>query len=172
MEDSLIIPCLNCIKITQKQAWRPLIYFAWMKSMYFREYVCRFSRKLHYFCILGVSHLNGIYCQQYMCTSLRSYPSEWLKSSILNVHGLYMISMFTTCEIHLDGKNPHLTKLQISEWSTFDRRVKRSSIDPKEILTRWWSNMHRSEIAFCHKILSSWPGIGSWNVSDGMHNSE
>ena len=33
------------------------IYFAWMKSMYFREYVCRFSRKLHYFCILGVSHL-------------------------------------------------------------------------------------------------------------------
>ena len=26
--------------------------------MYFREYVCRFSRKLHYFCILGVSHLN------------------------------------------------------------------------------------------------------------------
>ena len=25
--------------------------------MYFREYVCRFSRKLHYFCILGVSHL-------------------------------------------------------------------------------------------------------------------
>ena len=29
-----------------------------VKSMYFREYVCRFSRKLHYFCILGVSHLN------------------------------------------------------------------------------------------------------------------
>ena len=27
--------------------------------MYFREYVCRFSRKLHYFCILGVSHLKG-----------------------------------------------------------------------------------------------------------------
>ena len=25
--------------------------------MYFREYVCRFSRKLHYFYILGVSHL-------------------------------------------------------------------------------------------------------------------
>ena len=58
MGDFLIIPCVNCIKITQKQAWRPLIYFAWMKSMYFREYVCRFSRKLHYFCILGVSHLN------------------------------------------------------------------------------------------------------------------
>ena len=57
MGDFLIIPCLNCIKITQKQAWRPLIYFAWMKSMYFREYVCRFSRKFHYFCILGVSHL-------------------------------------------------------------------------------------------------------------------
>ena len=29
-----------------------------MKSMYFREYVCKFSRKSHYFCILGVSHLN------------------------------------------------------------------------------------------------------------------
>ena len=25
--------------------------------MYFREYVCRFSRKSYYFCILGVSHL-------------------------------------------------------------------------------------------------------------------
>ena len=60
MGDFLIIPCLNCIKITQKQVWRPLIYFAWMKSMYFREYVCRFSRKLHYFCILGVSHLNSL----------------------------------------------------------------------------------------------------------------
>ena len=59
MGDFLIIPCLNCIKINQKQAWWSLIYFAWMKSMYFREYVCRFSRKLHYFCILGVSHLNG-----------------------------------------------------------------------------------------------------------------
>ena len=58
MGDFLIIPCLNCIKISQKQAWRSLIYFAWMKSMYFREYVCRFSRKSHYFCILGVSHLN------------------------------------------------------------------------------------------------------------------
>ena len=57
MGDFLIIPCLNCIKITQKQTWRSLIYFAWMKSMYFREYVCRFSRKLHYFCILCVSHL-------------------------------------------------------------------------------------------------------------------
>ena len=60
MGDFLIILCLNCIKISQKQAWRPLIYFAWMKSMYFREYVCRFSRKLHYFCILGVSHLNTL----------------------------------------------------------------------------------------------------------------
>ena len=68
------------------------------------------------------------------CTSLRSYPSEWLKSFILGVHSLYMISMFTNCEIQLDGKNPHLTKLRISEWSTFDRRVKRSSIEPKEIL--------------------------------------
>ena len=58
MGDFLFIQCLNCIKITQKQAWRSLIYFAWMKSMYFREYACTFSRKLHYFCNLGVSHLN------------------------------------------------------------------------------------------------------------------
>ena len=57
MGDFLVIPCLNCIKITQKQAWQSLIYFAWMKSIYFREYICRFSRKSHYFCILGVSHL-------------------------------------------------------------------------------------------------------------------
>ena len=66
MGDFLIIPYLNCIKITQKQAWRSLIYLAWMKSMYFREYVCRFSRKSHYFCILGVSHLN------YNFTEIRS----------------------------------------------------------------------------------------------------
>ena len=85
---------------------------------------------------------------------------------------LYMISMFTNCEIQLGGKNPHLTKFQISEWSTFDRPVKCSSIEPKEILTRWRSNMYRSEISFCPKIFSWWPGIVSWNVSDGMQNSE
>ena len=65
MGDFLIIPCLNCIKISQKQAWRPLIFFAWMKSMYFREYVWRFSRKSHYFCILGVSHLK----EQNLCAT-------------------------------------------------------------------------------------------------------
>ena len=59
MGDFPIILCLNFINISQKQAWRPLIYFAWMKSMYFREYVRRFSRKLQYFCILGVSHLKS-----------------------------------------------------------------------------------------------------------------
>ena len=37
------------------------------------------------------------------------------------------------------------------EWSTFDRRVKRSSNEPKEISTRWWSNMYRCETASCHK---------------------
>ena len=40
-------------------------------------------------------------------------------------------------EIQLNGKNPHLTTLQISERSNFNRRMKRSSIKPKEILTRW-----------------------------------
>ena len=75
MGDFLIIPCLNCIKITQKQAWRSLIYFAWMKSMYFREYVCRFSRKLHYFCILRVSHLNWIIVGQW-------YHRSWIISKL------------------------------------------------------------------------------------------
>ena len=28
------------------------------------------------------------------------------------------------------------------QWSTFDSRVKCSSIEPKEISTRWWSNMY------------------------------
>ena len=34
---------------------------------------------------------------------------------------------------------------------------KRSSIEPIEILTRWWSNMYRFETAFCHtqKIIDS-----------------
>ena len=79
MGDFLIIPCLNCIKISQKQAWRPLIYFAWMKSMYFREYVCRFSRKSHYFCILGMSHLRTLTtCTSRMRVSygLRFYYSD------------------------------------------------------------------------------------------------
>ena len=30
---------------------------------------------------------------------------------------------------------------------------KRSSIEPNEILTRWWSSMYRYETAFCHKKL-------------------
>ena len=59
MGDFLIIPCLNCIKISQKQAWRPLIFFAWMKSI--REYVI-FKK---YFCILGVSHLK----EQNLCAT-------------------------------------------------------------------------------------------------------
>ena len=41
------------------------------------------------------------------------------------------------CEIQLDGKNTYLTKLHISERSNFNCRMKRSSIEPKEILTRW-----------------------------------
>ena len=36
--------------------------------------------------------------------------------------------------------------------------LKRPSMEPKEISTRWWSNMCRSETAFC-------TGIGSWRVS-------
>ena len=62
--------------------------------------------------------------------------------------------------LHWDGKNPHFTKRQISEWSTFDCGMKRSKIEPKEILTCSWSNMYRSETTFCHKIFSWWSGIG------------
>ena len=46
------------VRISQKQAWWPLSYFRQMKSRYFREYFCSFSRKSHYFYILNVSHLN------------------------------------------------------------------------------------------------------------------
>ena len=71
-----------------------------------------------------------------------------------------MISMITNCEMQLDGRNPHLTKLhRISELSTFDRRVKSSSIDTMEILTSWWSNVYRSDTAFCYNIFSWWPGL-------------
>ena len=83
-----------------------------------------------------------------MCLSLRSCPKQWLIYYILSLHCLHMISIFANCEIQLDGKNPHLTKLHISEWSTFDCGMKRSRIEPKEILTRWWSNMYSSETAF------------------------
>ena len=37
------------------------------------------------------------------------------------------------CEIQLHVKNLHFTKLQISEWSNFDRHMKRSSIEPEEM---------------------------------------
>ena len=74
--------------------------------------------------IKSFATFNDTYCQQinaFTC-SLRSYPSEWLKCSILGLQCLYMISMITNCEIELDGKDPHFTKLQISQWSTVDRR--------------------------------------------------
>ena len=95
---------------------------------------------------------NGICCQRLTCWTLWSFPSEWLKSCVLNSQCLYMISMITNCEIQLDGKNSHLTKLQNSEWSTFDRRVKRPRIESENIhvLFCWWSNMYRFETAFCN----------------------
>ena len=99
------------------------------------------------------------------CLSLRSCPKERMIYPILSLHCLHVIPMFTNCEIQLDGNlNPHFTKLQISEWSTFDCGMKHSRIEPKEISTCWWSNMYRSETAFCHKIFSWWPGNGSWNA--------
>ena len=74
--------------------------------------------------IKSFATFNDTHCQQlnvFSC-SLRSYPSQWLKCFILGVQCLYMISMITNCEIEIDGKNPHFTKLQISQWSTVDRR--------------------------------------------------
>ena len=73
-----IMPVISAILATS--GWRELTksctstmnfhmaYFSWipqnnakfrqMKSRYFREYFCSFSRKSYYFYILGVSHLN------------------------------------------------------------------------------------------------------------------
>ena len=42
--------------------------------MYFREYVCRFSRKSHYFCILGVSHLNSLWLSDVIYRSGSTLP--------------------------------------------------------------------------------------------------
>ena len=51
------------------------------------------------------------------CSSLRSYPSEWLNYSILCFQCLYMISMITNCEIQLDNKNPkYLYGLSLIGW--------------------------------------------------------
>ena len=101
-------------------------------------------------------------CDEAWCEQTLVYPPLMCQQRLiyctweLNVMhcSMHMISMFANCEIQLDGNNPYLTKLQISEWSTFDCGMKRSRIEPKEILTRWWSNMYRSETAFCHKIFS------------------
>ena len=64
--------------------------------MYFREYVCRFSRKLHYFCILGVSHLKiettvliAAYCRTIDCYMARVVTGK--QSSKGNIHfGTYI----------------------------------------------------------------------------------
>ena len=76
--------------------------------------------------------------------SLRSYPSQWLKCPILGLQCLYMISMITNCEIELDGKKNAFHKASdltmIHRWSS--PVWKRSSIEPNEILTRWWSSMY------------------------------
>ena len=95
--------------------------------------------------------------------SLKSYPSGWQKCSILSLQCLYMIPVITNCKIQLDVINPHFTKLQISQWSTFDRRVQ--TLQHWAQWTCWWSNMYRSETAFCHKKFTWWPGIGSWIAS-------
>ena len=55
---------------------------------------------------------------------------------------LYMISIIPSCEMQLERKNPYLINLQISQWSTFDRRVKHSSIEPKDTLTHWGRVTH------------------------------
>ena len=71
---------------------------------------------------------NGVYCQKSTC--VQSYPSEWLNSSILSVHCLYMISMFTNCKMQLDGPEPAFDKASdlrvIHLWSsceTFQHRA-------------------------------------------------
>ena len=48
---------------------------------------------------------------------------------------------------------------------------KRSSIEPEEILNRWWSNMYRSETAFCHKKCSWWTVTRGQVLVYGMRHS-
>ena len=101
--------------------------------------------------------------------NLRSYPSEWLKCFILS---LYMISMITNCEIQLDGKNPHFTKLQISQWSTFDHRVKTlqhwAQWNINSLMIKYvqiWNSILSHTHTQKKKKNSWWPGIGSWIAS-------
>ena len=74
--------------------------------------------------------------------------------------------MITNCKIQLDGKNPHFTKLQISQWSTFDR------VETLQHWAQWNINslMVKYEqiwnsILSHTKRNSRWPGIGSWIAS-------
>ena len=77
-----------------------------------------------------------------------------------DIHGMQLIQ--------LDGKNPHFTKLQISQWSTFDHRV--------ETLKHWaqwninslmvkWVQIWNSILSHTHKKPSWWSGLGSWWIA-------
>ena len=116
MGDFLIIPCLNCIKISQKQAWRPLIYFAWMKSMHFREYVCRFSRKSHYFCILGVSHLNQCIYPALLSSLMLKRNKYFDSTFILPNHSVGWSSETSRQEVRVS--NEHVAVNQSTRWYT------------------------------------------------------
>ena len=78
-----------------------------------------------------------------------------------------MISMITNCEIELDGKNPHFTKLQISQRSTVDRRRCGNAQALSSMKYQLVDGQACTDIEqyFVTKKVSWWPGIGSWIAS-------
>ena len=101
--------------------------------------------------IKSFATFNDIYCQQLTRDHFKSeILPKWMAKicSILSLQCLCMISIITNCEIQLDGKNPPFTKLQISQWSTLDRRA--------ETLQHWaqW-NINSIMVKYVHRGLHS-----------------
>ena len=113
---------------------------------------------------------NDINCQQlyyheFESAILPTWMAKLFYSQfVMFVYDLHAVSMITNCKIQLNGKNPHLTKPQISEWSTFDRRVKCSIIEPKEKLNRWCTGLKP------HFVIKCW--FGGQVLHHGMCHSE
>ena len=80
-----------------------------------------------------------------------------------------MISMFENCEIQLDGKNPHLTKLQISRvinlWSWYETLQNQAQGNINSLMVKYvqvWNRIFQKK-----KYLVDGLALGH-----GMHNPE
>ena len=78
-----------------------------MKSMYFKEYLCRFSRNLHHFCFFVVTHLNYIPSVLGLFYYILLVLAPFHQSLVLERQLIF----------HLSGINPIDSWVQLAFWS-------------------------------------------------------